>query len=107
MLVYESIIANIDFSDKNNSIILCQGKTKDFVKLKAIGNKSSIEFASFLTLWTKVKSLELIKIYYLVNIISLFFKNYILRCNLALLIKARPFICRLFVSKKALMLNYE
>ena len=107
MLVYESIIANIDFSDKNNSIILCQGKTKDVVKLKAIGNKSSIEFARSLTLWTKVKLLELIKIYYLVNIICLLFKNYILRCNLALLIKARPFICRLFVSKKALILNYE
>lgn len=107
MLVYESIIANIDFSDKMNSIILCQGKAKDFVTLKATGNKSSIEFESFLTLLTKVKSLELIKINYFINIIYLLLNNYILRCNLALLIKARPFICRLFVSKKALILNYE
>jgi hypothetical protein len=107
MLVYESIIANIDFSDKMNSIILCRGKAKDFVKLKAIGSKSSIEFESFLTLRTKVKSLEFIKTYYFINIIYLLLNNYVLGCNLALLIKARSFICRLFVSKNALILNYE
>jgi len=107
MLVYESIIANVDVSDKQKSIILCQGKVKDFVKLKAIENKSSIEFESFLTLWTKVKSLQFIKINYFVNIICLLSNNYILRCNLVLLIKACSFICRFFVSKKILILNYE
>jgi hypothetical protein len=107
MLVYESIIANIDFSDKKNSIILCRGKTKDFVKLKAIGNKFSIEFESFLTLMTKVKSLEFIIINYFINIIYLLLNNYVLGCNLVLLIKARSFIYRLFVSKKTLILNYE
>jgi hypothetical protein len=61
-----------------NSIILCRGKAKDFVKLKATENKSSIEFERFLTLWTKVKSLESIKINYFINIIYLLLNNYVL-----------------------------